>query len=407
MSRPWTRSMPNPPEEVYGTQTSNNFTQGQSSQQDSEAALSQVCRLFEQSQQQHQEMMNHVINMGNHREPYQPHSKLSELQKTRPPTFAHTDRPLEADDWLRDIERKLIIAQCSDHEKVLYAPHYLTGAAAAWWENFLHMHPSEHNITWEEFKEGFRGAHIPRSIIKIKKREFDDLKQRGMTVTEYNSQFTQLSRYAYDEHMTENKRMEKFLDGLAPALKCQLVVHTFPDFKTLVDKAITLENERRSLEDIRKRKRDKTTLARNNRSKTDVQRNEARKSTTTALRPTRQFHSRDKDFTYRPGVTCYACGEEGHYAKQCPKPRNSVPKPNNGGNNPAPKRNNFNPNNNHRKGHLNHVTREEAQNAPDIMLGTFPVNTIPATVLFDSGASHSFISKSFVLQHGYFLWKNL
>ena len=143
------------------------------------------------------------------------------------------------------------------------------------------------------------------------------------------------------------------------------------------------------------------TLARNDRSKTDAQRSEARKSTTTAQRPTRQFHSRDKDFTYRPGVTCYACGEEGHYAKQCPKPRNSAPKPNNGGNNPAPKRNNFNPNDNHRKGHLNHVTREEAQNAPDIVLGTFPVNTVPATVLFDSRASHSFISKSFVLQHGF------
>ena len=75
--------------------------------------------------------------------------------------------------------------------------------------------------------------------------------------------------------------------------------------------------------------------------------------------------------TYRPGVTCYACGEEGHYAKQCPKPRNSTPKLNNGGNNSAPKRNNFNPNNNHRKGHLNHVTKEEAQNAPDIVLDTF------------------------------------
>ena len=69
--------------------------------------------------------------------------------------------------------------------------------------------PREHNITWEEFKEGFRGAHIPRSILKIKKRELDDLKQRGMSVTEYNGQFTQLSRYAYDEHMTENKKMEK------------------------------------------------------------------------------------------------------------------------------------------------------------------------------------------------------
>ena len=241
MSRPWTRSMPTPPEENYDTQPSNEFTQGQSSQQGSESALSQMCRLYEQSQQQHREMMNQVINMGNHHGQYQQHSKLSELQKTRPQTFSHTDKPLEAEDWLRDMERKLIIAKCSDLEKVLYAPHYLTGAAASWWENFLHMHPNENDITWDDFKEGFRGAHIPKSIMKIKKREFDDLKQRNMTVSEYNGQFTLLSRYANEERMTESKKMEKFLDGLAPALKCQLVVHTFPDFKTLVDKAITLE----------------------------------------------------------------------------------------------------------------------------------------------------------------------
>ena len=49
MPRPWTRFMPSPPEENYGTQTGNNFTQGQSSQQGSEAAFSQVCRLYEQT----------------------------------------------------------------------------------------------------------------------------------------------------------------------------------------------------------------------------------------------------------------------------------------------------------------------------------------------------------------------
>ena len=87
MSRPWTRSMPTPPEENYDAQSSNKFTQGQSSQQDSESALSQMCRLYEQSQQQHQEMMNQVINMGNHHGQYQQQSKLSELQNTRPQTF--------------------------------------------------------------------------------------------------------------------------------------------------------------------------------------------------------------------------------------------------------------------------------------------------------------------------------
>jgi hypothetical protein len=41
------------------------------------------------------------------------------------------------------------------------------------------------------------------------------------------------------------------------------------------------------------------------------------------------------------------------------------------------------------------VTFEVAQNAPDIVFGMFPVNTINAIVLFDSGASHSCISKRF------------
>lgn len=47
MSRPWTRSMPTQPEENYGTPQNQNFTQGQTSQQDSETAFTQVCRLYE------------------------------------------------------------------------------------------------------------------------------------------------------------------------------------------------------------------------------------------------------------------------------------------------------------------------------------------------------------------------
>jgi hypothetical protein len=39
---------------------------------------------------------------------------------------------------------------------------------------------------------------------------------------------------------------------------------------------------------------------------------------------------------------------------------------------------------------------EEAQEATDVVLGMFPVNSVIARVLFDSGASHSFVTKSFV-----------
>jgi hypothetical protein len=45
------------------------------------------------------------------------------------------------------------------------------------------------------------------------------------------------------------------------------------------------------------------------------------------------------------------------------------------------------------------VTTEEAQQVQDVVLGMFLASSHPATVLFDSGASHSFISSSFVVKH--------
>jgi hypothetical protein len=45
------------------------------------------------------------------------------------------------------------------------------------------------------------------------------------------------------------------------------------------------------------------------------------------------------------------------------------------------------------------VSTEEAQQAQDVVLGMFLASSHPATVLFDLGASHSFMSSSFVVQH--------
>jgi hypothetical protein len=42
------------------------------------------------------------------------------------------------------------------------------------------------------------------------------------------------------------------------------------------------------------------------------------------------------------------------------------------------------------------VAVKEAQEAPDVVIGMFLVNNTSAVVLFDSGASHSFISAAYV-----------
>jgi hypothetical protein len=45
------------------------------------------------------------------------------------------------------------------------------------------------------------------------------------------------------------------------------------------------------------------------------------------------------------------------------------------------------------------VAVEEAQEAPDVVIGMFFINDTSAVVLFDSGASHSFISAAYVGKH--------
>jgi hypothetical protein len=45
------------------------------------------------------------------------------------------------------------------------------------------------------------------------------------------------------------------------------------------------------------------------------------------------------------------------------------------------------------------VTAETVPEDADVVYGMFLINSIPASVLFDSGSSHSFITKSFVEKH--------
>jgi hypothetical protein len=45
------------------------------------------------------------------------------------------------------------------------------------------------------------------------------------------------------------------------------------------------------------------------------------------------------------------------------------------------------------------VTAEEAQQSQDVVFGMFLANSHPATVLFDSGASHSLIASKFIAKH--------
>jgi hypothetical protein len=156
---------------------------------------------------------------------------------------------MEAEDWLKGVEKKLVIAQCADREKVLFVTHQLFGTAENWWETYYNTHADVDSITWNEFKARFHNHYVPRGTMKLKKKEFADLKQGGMTVNEYLNSFIQLSRYAPDE-----KKHDMFLNGLNDDIQFQLLNTNYADFQHVVDKAIVIENKIKEMEKDDKRK---------------------------------------------------------------------------------------------------------------------------------------------------------
>jgi hypothetical protein len=115
---------------------------------------------------------------------------------------------MDADDWLKTIEKKLQIVQCNNCENVLFASHQLESSAADWWDAYVEAHEESENINWQEFKNSFRSHHVPLGVMKLKKKEFEDLKQGSMSVSEYVTRFTQLSRYAPDNVDTNEKKQD-------------------------------------------------------------------------------------------------------------------------------------------------------------------------------------------------------
>jgi hypothetical protein len=83
---------------------------------------------------------------------------------------------MDTNDWLKTIEKKLKVVQCTKRERVLFVAHQLVRPAVDWWDAFVEAHEEPETINWQEFKNGFRTHHVPLGVMKLKKKEFEDLK---------------------------------------------------------------------------------------------------------------------------------------------------------------------------------------------------------------------------------------
>jgi hypothetical protein len=148
----------------------------------------------------------------------------------KPPSFSHSPYPLQADDWIKTVEKMLNIVQCTDKEKVLYASGRLEGTAADWWDACTAAHDTPNTITWQEFRNKFREQHIPKGLMKLKKQEFLTLKQGSMSVSKYQDKFIQLYCYTPADVADDAEKQDHFRDDVIGPIKYKLMVHTFENF---------------------------------------------------------------------------------------------------------------------------------------------------------------------------------
>jgi hypothetical protein len=88
--------------------------------------------------------------------------------------------------------------------------------------------------------------------MKLNKKEFQDLKQGSMNMSEYVTHFAQLTCYAPNDMDTDEEKQDCFLNGLNDGLAYTLEAHDFKNFQAMKNKALVSENLRAILECKRK-----------------------------------------------------------------------------------------------------------------------------------------------------------
>nr|KYP43124.1 Retrotransposable element Tf2 [Cajanus cajan] len=117
----------------------------------------------------------------------------------------------------------------------------LVGEAEHWWRSTHHMLTARGAVVdWECFKRVFLEKYFPESVRHAKEAEFMRLHQGGMTVSEYAMKFEHLAHF-YSQGIAEAWKCRKFTEGLKYDLKRVVVPMAITEFPALVEKAKVVE----------------------------------------------------------------------------------------------------------------------------------------------------------------------
>jgi len=114
------------------------------------------------------------------------------------------------------------VVEVREEKKVNIGTYYLTGEADIWW-NTIKDKLVGPEFSWSKFLSELRENFHQIVVQKQKEKEFMELKMSAtMTVIQYASNFTELSRFVPGFASSKRLKMRRFEEGLAFYIRNQL-----------------------------------------------------------------------------------------------------------------------------------------------------------------------------------------
>ena len=150
----------------------------------------------------------------------------------------------KAEFLLEKLERVLEEVRCPPDQRVSCAVSLLQGETYDWWKLVLKSLGIPNPLTLEFFVQEFRAKYVTDMYRESKWKQFLNMKQKNLSVAEYEKEFSHLSKYAPETVLTEAFRCRQFKDGLHDSIKRYLAPVTslqHVNFYQLVQAAMKVE----------------------------------------------------------------------------------------------------------------------------------------------------------------------
>ena len=147
----------------------------------------------------------------------------------------------------------LVQMHCTVEEKLECVISLLQDEAYQWWVSVTRTAPPE-SITWKFFLDEFKKHYVDHIYLANMRREFHNLRQRQMSVTEYLREFTWLSKYAPEMLVIEEEKCRKFEDDLNDHIRAHVTGFCHDNFSKIVTCTLNVERVKKD-ENERKERR--------------------------------------------------------------------------------------------------------------------------------------------------------